>query len=85
MDCRDIFDLHCHLKGKVNALKSTQAEIMVGQNTWANLVYRAWANVVLTVVNGVKSMGNGVKSLENGMKSPGNAVNTREIPGHFSS
>ena len=84
MDCRDIFDLHCHLKGKVKALKSTQAEIMVGQNTQANLVYRVWANVVHTAVNGVKSTGNGVKSLENGMKSPGNAVNTRDIPGHFS-
>jgi len=52
----------------------------------------ALANVVHTAVNGVKSArsgvksaGNGEKSLENGMKSPGNAVNTREIPGHFSS
>ena len=58
---------------------------MVARNTQPNLVYGAWANVVHTAVNGVKSMGNGVKSLENGMKSPGNAVNTREIPGHFSS
>ena len=63
---------------------------MVARNTQPNLVYGAWANVVHTAVNGVKSMGNGVKSLENGMKSPGNAINTREIhtreiPGHFSS
>ena len=58
---------------------------MVAQNTQANLVYGARANVVHTAVYGVNSAENGVKSLENGMKSPGNAVNTREIPGHFSS
>ena len=58
---------------------------MVAQNTWANLVYGAWANVLHIVVNGVKSAGNGVKSLENDKKSPGNAVHTREILGHFSS
>ena len=65
---------------------------MVARNTQPNLVYGAWANVVHTAVNGVKSMGNGVKSLgngvkslENGKKSQGNAVNTREIQGHFSS
>ena len=85
MDCRDIFDLHYHLNDKVKALKSTEVEIMVAQNTLPNLVHGAWASVVHTAVNGVKSAGNGVKSLENDMKSPGNAVNTREIPGHFSS
>ena len=69
----------------VIVLKSTGVEIMVAQNTWTNLVYGAWANVVSTAVNGVKLAGNGVKSLENGKQSPGNAVNTREIPGHFSS
>ena len=41
--------------------------------------------MVSTAVNGVKLAGNDMKSLENGKQSPGNAVNTREIPGHFSS
>ena len=58
---------------------------MVAQNTQANFLHGAWANVVHTPVNGVKSAGNGVESTVNGMKSPRNAVKTREIPGHFSS
>ena len=33
LDCRDIFNLHCNLNGKVNALMSTGAEIMVALNT----------------------------------------------------
>ena len=69
----------------VKALKSTGVELLVAENTEANFLHGAWANVMHTAVNGVKSMGNGVKSLENGMKSLGNAVNTWEIPGHFSS
>ena len=33
-DCELILGLHCHLKGKVKALKPTQVKIMVAQNTW---------------------------------------------------
>ena len=58
---------------------------MIAQNTQANFLHGAWANVVHTPVNGVKSAGNGVKSPGNGMKSLGNAVKNREIPGYFSS
>ena len=58
---------------------------MVARNTQPNLVYGAWANVVHTAANGVKSMGNDVESLENNMISPGNAINPRETLGHFSS
>jgi len=57
---------------------------MVAQNTLANFLHGAWANVVHNPVNGVKSLGKGVKSPGNGMKYLGNAVKTREIPGHFS-
>ena len=71
-------DLHYHLNDKVKALKSTEVEIMVAQNTLANLVYGARANGVHTAVIWVES-------LKNGMKPPGNAVDTREIPGHFCS
>ena len=67
-------DVHYHLNDKVIALKSMEVEIMVARNTWANLVHGAWASVVHTTVNGVKSAGNGVKSLENDMKSPGNPM-----------
>ena len=56
---------------------------MVAQNTQANFLRGAWANVVHTPVNGVKSAGNGVESTVNGMKSPRNAVKNPGNPGTF--
>ena len=83
MDCRVIFDLYYHLKSKVKALKSTGVELLIAQNTKANFLHGAWANVVHTPVNGVKSAGNGVESTVNGMKSPRNAVKNPGNPGTF--